>query len=107
MSDYTFIDNLDGLLPEVTPGSVVSRAFLKSDSVNVTLFGFDTGEGLTEHTSSFPAVLHFLEGEADLMLGDDHMQAKAGTWVAMPPRLPHSIVAKSPVKMLLLLILQK
>lgn len=107
MSDTTFIENLDGLLPELTPGSVVSRTFLKSDSVNVTLFGFDTGEGLTEHTSSFPAVLHFLEGEADLTLGEDEMQAKAGTWVYMPPRLPHSIVAKSPVKMLLLLILQK
>lgn len=106
MSEYHFVENLDALLPEMTPGSVVSRAFLKNDHLNVTIFGFDTGEGLTEHTSTYPAVIHFLEGEADITLGEDKMLAKAGAWAYMPPNLPHSILAKSRVKMLLILIKQ-
>lgn len=107
MTSYMFIENLDTLLPELTPGSVVSRAFLKTDSLNATLFGFDAGEGLTEHTSSYPAVLHFLDGDAELTLGEEKMQARAGAWVYMPPNLPHSILAKNAVKMLLLLIIKK
>jgi quercetin dioxygenase-like cupin family protein len=51
-----------------------------------------------------PAVLHFLQGEARLTLGDDTLEAKAGSWVHMPKGLRHSIQAKTPVVMLLLLL---
>lgn len=67
------------------------------------LFGFAAGQELSEHTSSQSAILHILQGEAGLTLGDDSMEAQAGTWVYMPPRLPHSLYAKTPVLMLLLL----
>ena len=53
---------------------------------------------------SMPAVLHFLQGEARLTLGDDLLEARPGTWVHMPKGLRHSIQAKTPVVMLLLLL---
>jgi quercetin dioxygenase-like cupin family protein len=70
----------------------------------VVLFGFAQGEELSEHTASMPAVLHFIEGEARLTLGNDTLEAKAGSWVHMPNGLRHSTQAKTPVVMLLLLL---
>ncbi len=67
------------------------------------LFSFATGQELSEHTASQPAILHFIEGEADLKLGEDELTAAPGTWVRMPARLPHSVRARTPVTMLLLL----
>ena len=62
------------------------------------LFGFAPGETLSEHTSSYPAVLHFLEGEAAVTLGEEAIAAQPGTWVHMPAHLPHSIEALTAVK---------
>lgn len=104
MSSYEFVENVDVLLPEIASGSVVSRAFLKNEHVNVTIFGFDAGEGLTEHTASLPAILHILEGEAELTLGTESMNASTGSWAYMPPNLSHGILAKTQVKMLLILL---
>ena len=59
---------------------------------------------MSEHTSAFPAVLHFLSGRARLTLGGDETVAEAGAWVRMEPRLPHSVVAETPVVMLLLML---
>ena len=59
---------------------------------------------LSEHTASMPAVLHFLQGEATVGLGVHKHEAKAGTWVHMPTGQRHSIQAKTPVVMLLLLL---
>jgi quercetin dioxygenase-like cupin family protein len=70
----------------------------------VVLFGFAQGEELSEHTASMPAILHFLKGEAQLTLGSDQQQATPGTWVHMPAGLRHSIHARTPVVMLLLLL---
>jgi quercetin dioxygenase-like cupin family protein len=103
-TDYTYVPNLSNLVPEIPADSIVSRTYYTDDQVKAILFGFATGQELSEHTASQPAVLHFLEGEADLTLGDDAMEAQAGTWVHMPAQLPHSIVAKTPVTMLLLLL---
>ena len=51
-----------------------------------------------------PAILHFIQGEANLTLGDDTVEAQAGTWIHMPPDLKHSVQTKTPVVMLLLLL---
>jgi quercetin dioxygenase-like cupin family protein len=101
---YRYIAALPDLLADVPPDSIVSRSLHTDDQTGVTLFGFAPGQELSEHTSSYPAVLHFLEGEADLMLGGDKLEARAGTWVHMPARLPHSIRARTRVVMLLLLL---
>lgn len=101
---YLFLENLPELLPEVPADSIVSRSLYKDKRINVTLFAFAAGQELTEHTSARPATLQFLQGEADLTLGEERHQVKPGAWVYMAPNLPHSIVAKTPLVMLLTLI---
>lgn len=101
---YRHIDDLIRQLPDIPPDSILSRSIYAGDDVKVTLFGFAAGQELSEHTAAVPAIIHFLQGEADLTLGSDHMQAHPGTWAHMPAHLPHSIVAKTPVVMLLLMI---
>ena len=83
---------------------ILSRTLFNDDRLKVVLFGFGPGEELSEHTASMPAVLHFLQGEASLTLDDDTVEAKPGTWVHMPKGMRHSIQAKTPVVMLLLLL---
>ncbi len=103
MTDYTlFLD----LAKEVQPPDkgILSRTLFNDDRMKVVIFGFGQDEELSEHTASMPAVLHFLRGEATVTLGDDKHEAKAGTWVHMPTGLRHSIRAKTPVVMLLLLM---
>ncbi len=104
MKPYTIFDDISGLLPGVPEDSILSRAFHTSDRLKANLFRFAPGQELSEHTSAHAAVLHFLEGEADLTLGEDAMEARAGMWVYMEPNLPHSILARTPVTMLLLLL---
>lgn len=101
---YIFLDNLPDLLPEVPADSILSRSLYKDERINVTLFSFAAGQELTEHTSAQPAILEFLRGEADLTLGADQRQVEAGAWVYMAPHLAHSIVARTPLVMLLTLI---
>ena len=103
MTDYTlFLD----LAKEVQPPDkgILSRTLFNDDRLKVVIFGFAQGEELSEHTASMPAILHFLQGEAKLTLGDDTLEAKPGTWVHMPTGMRHSIQAKTPVVMLLLLL---
>ena len=73
----------------------------KDEKVNVTLFGFAAGEELSAHSAPTPAVLYFLEGEAELQLGTDKVQAGAGSFAYMPPMLSHGISAKTGLRMLL------
>jgi quercetin dioxygenase-like cupin family protein len=103
-AEYTYISDLEGLISEVPQDSIVSRTFFEGDQMKSILFGFAQGQELSEHTASKPAVLHFLSGEAEVTLGMDPVAAKGGTWIHMPVNLPHSIVAKTPVLMLLMLI---
>ena len=102
-TSYPYITDLFTQIPDIPPDSIVSRTFYQDEQIKAILFGFAAGQELSEHTASQPAILHILRGEADLTLGDDSMEAQAGTWVHMPPRLPHSLYAKTPVLMLLLL----
>lgn len=104
MSTYTYIDSLPERLPDIPPDSIISRTLYTDEDVKAVLFGFAAGQELSEHTASQPAILHILQGEARLTLGDDPVEARAGTWVHMPANLRHSIVARTPVTMLLLLV---
>ena len=104
LGDYTYINDLTGIMPDVADDTIISRTFLDEENVKGILFGFAAGQELSEHTAARPAILHFLSGEAELTLGPDKSTAKAGTWVHMPAHLPHSIVALTPVVMILLLV---
>jgi quercetin dioxygenase-like cupin family protein len=86
------------------PDGIISRTIYQDDRLKAVLFGFGVGQELSEHTASKPAIMHFLSGEADVTLGSKPLAATAGTWVHMAAGLPHSIVAKTPVAMLLLLL---
>ena len=98
------LPDIQALVADIAAESIVSRTIYKDDKLRVILFGFAPGETLSEHTSSFPAILHFLEGEAAVTLGQEAIEAQPGTWVHMPAHLPHSIEALTAVKMLLLMI---
>ncbi len=102
-SDYTYIADLAKQVDIPTDG-ILSRTLFSDERVKVLAFGFDAGQELSEHTVSTPAILHIIQGEADLTLGDDSMEATAGAWVHLPPQLRHSVHAKTPVVMLLLLM---
>ncbi len=104
-SSYTLFDDLVRQV-EVPQDGTLSRTLYQDERLKVVLFGFSAGQELSEHTAATPAVMHFLCGEADVGLGDDTVPAKDGTWIHMPPLLPHSIRAKTPVTMLLLLLKQ-
>jgi quercetin dioxygenase-like cupin family protein len=103
VSDYTLFHDL---AKEVQPPDkgILSRTLFSDDRLKAVLFGFAQGEELSDHTAAMPAVLHFIQGEAKLTLGGDPLEAKTGTWVHMPKGLRHSIQAKTPVVMLLLLL---
>jgi len=100
---YTHINDLAKEAQPPEKG-ILSRTLYNDDRLKAVLFGFAQGEELSEHTASMPAVLHFLQGEAKLTLGDDTVEATPGTWVHMPKGMRHSIQAKTPVVMLLLLL---
>ena len=99
--DYTFLANLhtEFALPEK---GILSHVLHKDEHVNVTLFGFSAGEELSAHSAPTPAILYLLEGEANVQLGQDTVNAQAGSFVYMPPMLPHGILAKTQVRMLLI-----
>lgn len=101
--DYTYIASLAEQIKDIPPDSIISRTFYSDEKMKGILFGFAAGQELSEHTSSQTALIHIIQGEADLTLGGDSRPAQAGTWVHMPPQLPHSVVAKTPVLMLLLM----
>jgi len=100
-AEYLLIDNLLTQLPEIPPDSIVSRTFYSDDRLKAILFGFAAGQELSEHTAARPAILHFLQGQARLTLGDHQTSAAPGTWIHMQPHLPHSIYAETAVVMLL------
>lgn len=85
-------------------GSVVSRQIIKSDGGNVTLFAFDANQGLSEHTAPFDALVHILEGEAEVTISGKPFQLKTGDAIIMPANEPHALKAIQKFKMLLTMI---
>src|SRR4051794_20900198 len=83
---------------------ILSRTVFQDDRLKAVVFGFGQGQELSEHTAAKPAMLFFVKGEASVGLGDDTQEAQAGTWVHMPAGMKHSIRAKTPVVMLLVLL---
>ena len=102
-TNYTHINDLAKEAQPPEKG-ILSRTLYNDERVKAIIFGFGQGEELSAHTASMPAILHFLQGEAKLTLGDDTVDAKPGTWVHMPTGQQHSIQANTPVVMLLLLM---
>ncbi len=100
---YIHFESLADSVAEIPPDSIVSRTLYTTDEVKVIVFGFAPGQELSEHTSAMPAAIHILRGEADVTVGSDRLDGRPGMWVHMTPRLPHSIVARTELVMLLLM----
>lgn len=86
------------------PGSVVSRKILGGKGGNVTLFAFAEGEGLTEHTSPYEALILILDGEARVRVGGTDHTVATGQAMTLPADVPHALDADVPFKMMLTMI---
>jgi quercetin dioxygenase-like cupin family protein len=85
-------------------GSVVSRQVAKADDGNVTLFAFDAGQELSPHTTPFDALVHVLEGQAEIKIDEHSFRLRAGEGIIMPADVPHAVSAPVRFKMLLTMI---
>jgi quercetin dioxygenase-like cupin family protein len=94
---------LSGLIQN-TPGGIASRVLAKASGGNVTLFAFDSGQGLTEHTTPFDALVMVLEGRVVLTIGGKQVDAVPGTVVVMPGNVPHAVDAREASRMLLIML---
>jgi quercetin dioxygenase-like cupin family protein len=85
-------------------GSIVSRVLLKNKGGTVTLFAFDTGEGLSEHTAPFDALVLVTEGEADIEIAGESFKVRQSETIVLPAGKPHAVMAVTRFKMLLTMI---
>lgn len=85
-------------------GSIVSREIVKGSNGRVTLFAFDKGEGLSEHTSPFNALVQVTEGEAEITISGKANRVKGGELILMPAGQPHALKALERFKMILTMV---
>jgi quercetin dioxygenase-like cupin family protein len=85
-------------------GSIVSREIVKRPTGRVSVFAFDAGEGLSEHTAPFDALVHVLEGEAEITISGKPHHVGAGEAILMPAHQPHALKALQRFKMMLIMI---
>ena len=103
MPDPTTIVDLRA--PVETPDDgIVSRAIYSDDVVRVVHVSFAPGQQLSDHTAPWPVTLEVVDGQATITLGEDTVEAAAGTWMHMPANTPHSVVARTPLVLLLHLL---
>ena len=88
-------------------GSIVGREVVRNRAGTVTLFAFDRGQGLSEHTSPYDATVLVLDGEAELTIGGKAVRVGAGELAIMPAGVPHALRAAQRFKMLLIMIREK
>ena len=85
-------------------GAIVSKTLLDKKTGSLTLFAFDTGQGLSEHTSPYDATVQILEGTGTLIIDGKELSARPGQLVIMPANVPHDVQARERFKMLLIMI---
>lgn len=91
-------------LVEYQVGSVVSRAIIQQKTGTVTLFAFDEGQGLSEHTAPFDALVCILDGQVEITISGNAKTVKKGEMIIMPAHEPHALKAVGPFKMMLVMI---
>lgn len=94
---------LDALVTPTEQG-IASRVLARTSGGNVTLFAFDAGQELSEHTSPFEALVMVLEGAVTLVIGGTEVSATPGTIVRLPGGVPHAVSARAPSRMLLVML---
>ena len=91
-------------LVDVAQGAIVSRVLAKSAVGNVTLFAFDRGQGLSEHTAPFDALVQVVDGTLDLTIGGNEVRVRTGEIVRMPANVPHALHAAEASRMVLTML---
>ena len=91
-------------LVDYQDGSIVSRQILKTGAGSVTLFAFDAGEQLSEHTTPFDALVQVVEGQAEIRIAGEVSALAAGDIILMPANAPHAVFARSRFKMILTML---
>ncbi|MDA3882153.1 MAG: cupin domain-containing protein [Bacteroidales bacterium] len=84
--------------------AIVSKIISKKETGNVTLFAFDKGQFLSEHTAPFDALVQIVEGTAQVSINSEEHTISEGEMIVMPANIPHAIVAESQIKMILIMI---
>ena len=102
-TDTVEVKQLSELL-QYQDGSIVSRVLLKNKGGTVTLFAFAEGEGLSEHTAPFDALVLALDGEAEIQIAGEKFTVRQGETITLPANRPHAVRATSNFKMLLIMI---
>lgn len=89
---------------EYSKGSIVSKTIVEKKTGTVTLFAFDKGQNLSEHTAPFDALVLVIEGEGEVILNGKPNSVKSGNMIIMPANIPHAVNAVEQFKMLLVMI---
>ena len=91
-------------LADYQEGSIVSKEIMKKESGNVTIFAFDRGQGLSEHTAPFDALVCVLDGSGEIIISGKSHKLQEGEMIIMPADQPHAVKANEPFKMMLIMI---
>jgi len=89
---------------EFSDGGIVSKQFIKNAGGNITFFAFDEGQGLSEHTAPFDAIVQIIEGHAEVTIDGKSQIVSAGEMINMPAKVPHALHATKAFKMCLIMI---
>lgn len=101
--DFKTVLSFESLV-DYQSGQVVSRTLAQGKSVSLTLFAFDKGEEISSHSSSGDALVHILDGEAEVTIGAETFQLKKGEAIVMPAGISHALLAKERFKMFLVVV---
>ena len=102
MSQIAAVDAIAAV--SIQSGAIVSKVVHRDQILDVTVFGIDVGEGLTEHTASRTAIVQVLAGRSRFTVEGEEFDATPGYWIQMAPGVPHSLVAEEPTVMMLTLL---
>lgn len=89
---------------EYSGGGIVSKTVLKKETGNISLFSFDKGESLSEHTAPFDAIIEVVDGKGEIIIGGRSNIVEAGQVIIMPANIPHAVKAHEKFKMVLTMI---
>jgi len=89
---------------EYASGAIVSKTVLKKETGNISLFAFDKGEALSEHTAPFDALIQVVDGKGQVIIGGQPFEVTAGNSIIMPANIPHAVKAIEKFKMILTMI---
>jgi quercetin dioxygenase-like cupin family protein len=91
-------------LVDYSVDSIVSKTLIDTKAGTITLFAFDLGQGLSEHTAPYDTIVQIIDGDAEITIGGNAIRASAGNMVVMPANIPHALKAIKRFKMLLTMI---